>query len=382
MKIHFCDLCNESVPQSDLDIGRAFVRKGRVVCATCEQVMSAREAEALAARGLSDPGAAGGTAVATATQVQAAPAVQHHAPLAHPSPSGAGAGLALAAAALGIVLTLVLGYWAGDQLHQIRGGIDSRANELDAAQHRARLEADNSTAKLARDLDALGQKVFEGNAEQRTWLDGKLREDAEQARAATAQLAALQVRVDEMRSALEHEAQRDEALTGLAERTAALEVEIKQVSAQVELALRAATATANASGASKPAATDNKPAWMALVEQLKSQSQSDRWQAVNALGETHDAAAAPYLVPMLQDKDLFVRMTAARSLGDLGSSVAVGPLIATLGDPASPVREAAYLALRTITKRDLPFDPQTEDTVERNKRIRAWEEWWKKESGA
>ncbi len=36
MDIHFCDLCNESVPQSDLDQGRAYVRRGRVICAACE----------------------------------------------------------------------------------------------------------------------------------------------------------------------------------------------------------------------------------------------------------------------------------------------------------------------------------------------------------
>jgi len=40
MKIHFCDLCNESVPQADLDGGRAFQRKGRIVCAHCDAVMS------------------------------------------------------------------------------------------------------------------------------------------------------------------------------------------------------------------------------------------------------------------------------------------------------------------------------------------------------
>jgi len=40
MDIHFCDLCNESVPQSDLDAGRAFVRRGRVVCASCERAMT------------------------------------------------------------------------------------------------------------------------------------------------------------------------------------------------------------------------------------------------------------------------------------------------------------------------------------------------------
>src|SRR5882672_5074268 len=97
MKIHFCDLCNESVPQSDLDIGRAFMRKGRVVCATCDQLMSAREAEALAARGGSAP-------ASSAAPTPPAPVHTHLPPIVHPAPSTTGAGIALAAAALGIVL--------------------------------------------------------------------------------------------------------------------------------------------------------------------------------------------------------------------------------------------------------------------------------------
>ncbi|MEW6071892.1 MAG: hypothetical protein AB1726_04750, partial [Planctomycetota bacterium] len=40
MEIHFCDLCNESVPQVDLDTGRAVLRNGRVVCSQCEKAMS------------------------------------------------------------------------------------------------------------------------------------------------------------------------------------------------------------------------------------------------------------------------------------------------------------------------------------------------------
>jgi putative sterol carrier protein len=39
MDVHFCDICNESVPQRDLDQGRAFLRKGRVVCAACDLSM-------------------------------------------------------------------------------------------------------------------------------------------------------------------------------------------------------------------------------------------------------------------------------------------------------------------------------------------------------
>ncbi|MEM7518239.1 MAG: hypothetical protein AAF368_15115, partial [Planctomycetota bacterium] len=40
MKLYFCDLCNESVPYQDLEEGRAFLRKGRVVCASCNRAMS------------------------------------------------------------------------------------------------------------------------------------------------------------------------------------------------------------------------------------------------------------------------------------------------------------------------------------------------------
>lgn len=52
MNIHFCDLCNESVPEGDFSTGKAFLRKGRVICATCEALMSAEEDRvALAASG-------------------------------------------------------------------------------------------------------------------------------------------------------------------------------------------------------------------------------------------------------------------------------------------------------------------------------------------
>ena len=50
-----------------------------------------------------------------------------------------------------------------------------------------------------------------------------------------------------------------------------------------------------------------------------------------------------------------------------------------MNDEEGAVREAAYIALRAITKRDLPFDPVTEDQAERSRRIKAWQDWWKKE---
>ena len=98
MRIHFCDLCNESVPQSDLDEGRAFLRKGRVVCARCDRSMShgpeaagpfSKEAEAglgatpamAVAEGRADGGLRG-LAPAASTGTSAADArVRGHGPL-------------------------------------------------------------------------------------------------------------------------------------------------------------------------------------------------------------------------------------------------------------------------------------------------------------
>jgi len=40
MNVFFCDLCNESIPQADLDLGRAVRRNERLICAACEAAMS------------------------------------------------------------------------------------------------------------------------------------------------------------------------------------------------------------------------------------------------------------------------------------------------------------------------------------------------------
>jgi hypothetical protein len=371
MKIHFCDLCNESVPQSDLDIGRAFTRKGRVVCATCDELMSAREAQVAASKSAA-PVQPGGFAVAAAP---AAIAVPVHAE-ARPVGGGVGAGIAIAVGVLAVVLTLALGYWSNEQLREIRGGFDGKLDELEASQRRVRLDLDGSNQKVTAELASLTRAIADSGTEQRNWLDGKMRDGADQAKVAAAQVASLGTRIDELKLGVERGAKRDVDIDTLRERCGHIEEQLTQMGTQIEHAMQAATAKAGVA----PAPPQNQPSWMGTVEQLKSPSQSERWQAVYALSETHDVAVVPYLIPLLADKDIFVRITTAQKLGDLGSPLAVSPLIASLGDQASPVREAAYLALRTITKRDFPFDPQTEDVAERNKRIRVWEEWWKKES--
>ena len=40
MDLFFCDICDESIPASDLERGLAFRRAGRIVCAACDRAMS------------------------------------------------------------------------------------------------------------------------------------------------------------------------------------------------------------------------------------------------------------------------------------------------------------------------------------------------------
>src|SRR5687768_2997158 len=106
MKIDFCDLCNESVPASDLEAGRAVRIKDRVVCSRCEQLMHSRAAaEAAAAAALAEATAPAPAAVPIAPAVVVAPGASS-------STGGAGA-LVLAVAAL--LCALGVGYWLYDR---------------------------------------------------------------------------------------------------------------------------------------------------------------------------------------------------------------------------------------------------------------------------
>ena len=77
---------------------------------------------------------------------------------------------------------------------------------------------------------------------------------------------------------------------------------------------------------------------------------------------------------MLKDGDVFVRMAAARVLGELGSLDAAGGLIEALGDAEPAVREAAVVSLRLLSGKDFQFDHLGSE-AERRKVQSAWQKW-------
>jgi hypothetical protein len=397
--IYFCDVCNESVPQADLDLGRALVVKGRVICSICDRAMTQRaEARAhtrpanfgldLDASG-GAPGAPGATALAgnagvtAATLTETAPGAAPH-PAAHPhlhhahrEPRGAGVGLAFATGIVALGGLAVLWQWTRDELAN-RDAQSARAAQMSVVeQDTARRGLERLAGDLERRVQAADERVTTALDAVRASGDAARSEQHAALEAVRAQIGALDQRVAEFGEQVAIVARHEQELMALQQRFSALGAELTALSGAVtRLGESANLARANAAPA--PPAADERPAWFELTHLLESPSTADRWQGLIALGETRDIACAPYVAPLLGDKDIFIRMAAARVLGDLAAPAGVEPLIEALADTESAVREASLDALKRITKRSFDFDPQGPES-ERAKRVKQWREWWAKE---
>ncbi len=371
MKIHFCDLCNESVPQSDLDLGRAVLRNGRVICVACEAAMS----------------------VGLPAERPAAPAGAERAEPAVPSPgraSGAPAGSPVAVVAVGLALSAValivaLGCAAFFFLRFERrmADFDSRASAQRAEEEVRSRNLEGQVATLAEER----KSQLAAAREERATLERRL-EDLERARAGSSgelgeSLARLEERLDELEGLRESVDQQGNDLSQLEKTATSLRTDLRRLGERVEAAESAATPAEDPGKASPSSAAAPKEsgdaAWLPWVSDLKSPNSGTRWQAVQSLGGTGDPAVAPHLAPMLKDGDIFVRMAAARILGDLAVVGTIPALIDALEDEEASVREAALVSLRAVSGQSIAFDPVARE-AERAKRVKAWREWWEQAS--
>ncbi len=95
-------------------------------------------------------------------------------------------------------------------------------------------------------------------------------------------------------------------------------------------------------GCSKPDTDMNS-----LIENLKDEDSSVRWNASLALAEIGTPAVEPLIV-LLENNNQDVRVSAVYALGDIKDARAVEPLIAALSDISPDIREAAAMALEQI----------------------------------
>ncbi len=389
MNIHFCDLCNESVPQSDLDRGAALFVKGRVVCSRCNLLMHGEHP--------TGPGTAGpfveGLGASDPSWTAEAPSPALITPLAAAGfPQGAQAHMRVhsrsrggAGIALGVVALLGLaagGVWLFDRGEQAAREGFLRHQALDERIGGLSQDSGRELARLQEQSDELRRSLEADRALAQTRHEAALGWIEKQTRGTEEGLAGIVKRLGSLESSLDGLQLREHALARLQEKVGEIEGQLEELGRVLadlvdeQAARQAQGAPPRGIGGLDGAA---QPAWVGLVAQLESPEDGDRWQAVVALGESRDPAVVQYLIPVLKDKDIFVRMATARMLGELGAPQAVSPLIDALEDPEGPVREAVYLALKDITQRDLPFDSLSEDSVERAKRIKAWRDWWEKE---
>jgi hypothetical protein len=411
MDIHFCDLCNESVPQSDLDIGRAFIRRGRVVCAKCEGAMThtegsgshaqrpsgvvALEAEIETALGalteesflapdpelhvLSEPLLGGESGSHARAAYPGSPGIDpgplsSTASVATPAASGAprSSGLVLA------MVALIFAAGAAAVLNEQIGGIGTRASALESAAHSqeaALRELQKSSAQTRDAIAALEARIGEGLSSQREIAEKSLVDLKAQNEIVAKAGVDLGQKIDELREASQTRgAELDRKNDELSHRLAKGEDDNRAILDRLAKLEDVAshppipTATAAAPTASR---------WSTLVADLQSPKAATRWQAVDQIGQAADPEAVPYLLPMLKDTDVFVRMATARVLGDLKATTAVPPLIDALEDVEPAVREAALGSLRALTGKDLRFDPMASES-DRAKKVKAWRDWWKK----
>ena len=349
MDILFCDLCNESVPQADLDGGRARRIRERLVCSRCDAAMSGesdgQDPKASETKGLT-------TSIDDTTVIQ--PPSELPARPVRVERSGAGAAVGVALASVALLFAAGAGAFLFDHIEK-RSASAAAAREsvrLEAAEREQRFEA-----RLFERLDETSQPLsllrgeLEGLVERMDQLASDERASAAELRSELALLAETAGKIEGLEQTL---TQQGSELSRVARTTADLHDEVVRMGGRLR-----ESEEAERLAAQEPAAVaESGPEWMALVADLQSPNSGTRWQAVQSLGATADLAVAEHLTPMLKDRDIFVRMATARILGDLAAPIGIPALIDALEDPEAVVREASVVALRSITGRNFRFEPQ------------------------
>ncbi len=363
LEVFFCDLCNTSVPQRDLELGVAARVKGRVVGQCCLGQL----------RG-----------IAQATQPAAAAA-----PVAKPTPAVVAVGSAPRGGLLATAVVLLAAIAAGAmfldwrltvesealarRINAIEGGVGGLGERLPVLEDRLAVLAGTA------DLDRLRERL-DGIAQ--SMVDRELRLQAA--------LEGTNGRIEVLSKDLHREvAQLGEGQRDQGAALSAFGREVRDVSRELAAAMIDLRAAARPAPAMMPpasvAAEDGSaapivalaPELATEVARLADPDPGTRFEAVDKLLESGDMAVLDALLPMAVDVDPFVRRLTIDGLSGFRAAASVETLIEALGDSESIVRHAAYGALRRLTGQELAYDPdgRPDDLRAGQKR---WAGWWEK----
>ncbi len=361
MELFFCDLCQEAVPQSDVDGGRALVRGSRVVCHRCNDAMGGVEDQA--AGSTTTEGASSGT-----TDARSQPTPRPGRPLIS---SGLGAVLGLAAILLTLVAVVALLFRIeilSRQARSLHDANEERISDLeertvgtrDGMIARARTAAEDAVYAELQRLETLERQL----AELRTALGG----GAAPASAGDAEGETPEAPGSDLDSASLL------TLGDAVEKVELLEEQILFLQARVfELLEGGALVEGEAEPQPKLVLPDGEVGdWIA---QLAHQDPIERVGALYALAQVQDGGVVRHLVPLLEDGDAYIRSLTARILEKRDARSAVQALIERLGDTDVGVRSSAVSALRSITGQQFRFDPSGRGG-DRFAAVRRWKDWW------
>jgi hypothetical protein len=341
LEVYFCDLCNTSVPASDLGSGRATWFKDRVIGACCLPGLRAGAEDArpkeAAPRSVS-PRLAGLCVILLAAIAGAAAFLDWR--------------VTDEAGRMGARVGVLEQQWgtARDRIAQIESGVGLSAGKADVAALAGRFD------RTTEDLQGLHAALGTAQSELRDALS---------------QVAGL-IRAQEK--------------TTLEQGTALARIEqgLQHVSsgvARIEAEPRGARVPEPAGEAApSPSAPPDPDLPQELQHQVASLADGDasaRFIAVDKLIGSRNQAVRPHLIPMVKDPDPFVRRLTVEGLRNFRHADTVEALIVALGDAESIVRHAAFVSLRTLTGQTLEFDSDAPANT-RMAAQRRWREWWDK----
>ena len=98
------------------------------------------------------------------------------------------------------------------------------------------------------------------------------------------------------------------------------------------------------------------PTWLPILfKEMESKDPTMRYEAVSACAELGEEEAVLYLVPLLQDDDLQVQLSAVRSLGAIGGALAKRALQRCVKSDDEALQDAAQEALKHLEVEDDPM---------------------------
>ncbi|MCR9244050.1 MAG: HEAT repeat domain-containing protein [bacterium] len=370
-EVQFCDLCGTSVPLSDLESGAAMRHHGKTIGACCLGVL--REGDSpLAIKG--NAAVAGGGADGKAST---------------PAAAGGGSRARSEGAMLLPVAIALLAGMAGTAIYldlKIQGVADRQKSDYESvtaglATSRKTLDAiDQSMDGGARksDVDDVRERVLA--------LDNAVKAQQEQNRQ---KAETLRVALDGMQKNIRR---LDAAQIDYRPLFDDLRQQMQRTNRAIADLQTGAIAPVGVGGdePGEPAVGDVPADAVAKVDpgvpedlaaQIKRLADGDaavRFEAVDHLLVSKNVAVLPYLLPMAQDTDGFVRRLVVEGLRDFRHADSVEALLAALSDEDPTVAETAWSSLKRLTGQKISFDATAPSKDARLRAQQRWRDWWEK----